>query len=235
MAVSFQWLGHSCFLLDVDGRRAIIDPFITSSPLAPVSIDDIDASVVLLTHAHSDHVGDTSAGPAGDTITLGQRGAIVVGNFEIASYLAARGLQNLHYGNTGGTYNGDFLSARFTKAFHSSSFGDGTYGGQPHGIVIRARGYTLYHAGDTELFSDMQLIGDMGLDVAFVPIGDTFTMGPDESIRAIQFLRPRYVVPMHYNTFPPIAVDVSHWAQRVHRETNAQPIVLDPGNAFTLE
>lgn len=230
MGVSFSWLGHSAFWLTIDGRRVLIDPFISGNPLAPVTADQLDAEVILLSHAHGDHVGDT--------IAIARRtGALVVCNFEMGSWFMNNGLpaEQVFQVNPGGTYDGDFLSAKWTVAFHSSSFPDGTYGGQPNGFVITAGGYHMYYSGDTSLFSDMQLIGEEGLDLAFLPIGDTFTMGINDSIRAVRFLRPRYVVPMHYNTWPLLAQNVSEWADRVNRETSAQPIVMDPGGHYDMD
>lgn len=227
MTIAFTWLSHSAFTFDIDGRTALVDPFITGNQLAPVSADTLTPEVILLSHAHGDHVGDT--------IPIAERtGAPVVCNFEMGNWFMAKGLENVAQVNPGGTYHGDFLDAKWTVAHHSSSFPDGSYGGQPNGFIIKASGLKLYFAGDTSLFSDMNLIGDEGLDVAFLPIGDTFTMGIDDSIRAIEFLRPRIVVPMHYNTFPPIVQDVSEWANRVNSETSAKPIVLDPGNTYTV-
>ena len=236
MAVSFTWLAHSSFVFDFDGHSVLLDPFLTSNPLAPVTIDALNPEVILVTHAHGDHVGDTAEGPAADTLSVARRsGATLVCNFEIGGWFMAHGLENVFQGNPGGTFTNAFMNAKFTKAFHSSSFSDGSYGGQPNGFIIRARGKTLYHAGDTDLFGDMQLIGDEGIDVAFLPIGDTFTMGVQDSIKAVKMLRPRYVVPIHYNTFPPIVQDVSHWAELINNETGAQPIVLDPGGTYTLD
>lgn len=228
MAVQFTWLSHSTFLFDISGHKAITDPFLTGNDLAPRQAEDIDVELILLSHAHNDHVADV--------IPIAQRtGAKVVSTFEMMNWFSQKGLDNLAPINTGGTFKGEFLTAKWTIAFHSSSFADGAYGGMPHGFVITAEAKKLYFAGDTGLFGDMTLIGEEGLDVAFLPIGDTFTMGPEDSIKAIKLLKPRYVVPMHYNTFPLIVQDVVHWAEMVNRETNAQPIVLDPGSSHTLE
>jgi L-ascorbate metabolism protein UlaG (beta-lactamase superfamily) len=228
MSISFTWLGHSAFALEVDGHPVLIDPFISGNPLAPVGPDSLDAELILLSHAHGDHVGDT--------VDIAKRtGAMIVCNNEMGHWFAAKGLKNIFQGNPGGTYRGDFLDVKWTIAHHSSSFPDGVYGGQPNGLIISANGHRLYFAGDTSLFLDMQLIGDHVIDVAFLPIGDVFTMGIDDSIKAIEFVRPRYVVPMHYNTFPPIVQDVSAWAGLVNNDTNATPIVLDPGGTYTLD
>src|SRR5690606_225425 len=142
-----------------------------------------------LSHAHSDHLGDT--------VNIAQRtGARVVSNFEICTWLNAQGVENTHAQNSGGGWNHGLLHCKFTRANHSSSFPDGTYGGNPNGFILTTSDARLYYAGDTDLFTDMQLIGDMGIDVAFLPIGDNFTMGPADSLAAIRLLRPRYVVPM---------------------------------------
>jgi L-ascorbate metabolism protein UlaG (beta-lactamase superfamily) len=205
----------------------LLDPFLTGNPLASAAANEVSAEIIFLSHGHSDHVGDT--------IAIAQRtGAKVVANFEIANWLSAKGVADTHGQNPGGGFNHGFVHAKWTVAHHSSSLPDGSYGGQPNGFVLTFKGQRLYFAGDTALFGDMQLIGDMNLDVAFLPIGDNFTMGPDDSLHAIRFLRPRYVIPMHYKTWPVIDQDASEWANRVNSETDAQPIVLDPGASFTL-
>ena len=228
MGVSFRWLGHSAFTFDIDGHSVVIDPFLTGNQLAAAKSEDLSPEVILMSHAHGDHVGDS--------VDIAKRsGATVVCNFEMGNWYSKQGVENVFQGNPGGTYDAGFMEAKWTIAFHSSSFPDGTYGGEANGFLISASGFKLYFAGDTALFSDMKLIGEEGIDVAFLPIGDVFTMGLRDSIRAIQFVRPKYVVPMHYNTFPPIVQDVAAWAEMVNRDTEAQPIVLDPGGEFTLE
>ncbi len=222
MSIKFTWLGHSAFSFDIDGHAVLIDPFLTGNPLAAADAADLEADIVLLTHAHGDHVGDT--------VDIAKRtGATVVTNFECGNWMMDQGVENVFQGNPGGTFKNDFMSVKWTIAHHSSSFPDGTYGGEPNGFIITARGYKLYFAGDTNLFLDMQLIGEEGIDVAFLPIGDVFTMGIEDSLKAIRFVKPKYVVPMHYNTFPPITQNASDWANRVNNETDAKPIVLDPG------
>jgi L-ascorbate metabolism protein UlaG (beta-lactamase superfamily) len=227
MSVSLTWLGHSAFYLDIDGHPLLFDPFLTDNPLAAASADEVNAELILLSHAHGDHLGDT--------VDIARRtGAKVVSNAEIAKWMTRHGV-NAHGQNTGGSYNHGFVTVKQTIAFHSSSFPDGTYGGDPNGFVVTTPdGVRLYFAGDTALFSDMQLIGDERLDVAFLPIGDNFTMGPDDALKAVNYLRPRIVIPMHYNTFPVITADASGWANRVNSLTNATPIVLDPGGSYTL-
>jgi L-ascorbate metabolism protein UlaG (beta-lactamase superfamily) len=228
MSISFTWLGHAAFLFDIDGRALVIDPFLTNNPLGARPASEINAELILLTHAHGDHLGDT--------VDIAKRtSAKVVSNAEIANWMQKQGVQNAHGQNTGGSYEHDFVKVKQTIAFHSSSFPDGTYGGNPNGFIITTKNNkNIYFAGDTSLFSDMQLIGEAGIDIAFLPIGDNFTMGPEDSLNAIKYLRPRLVVPMHYNTWPLIAVDVAGWADRVNRSTTAQPIVLDPGGTHTV-
>jgi L-ascorbate metabolism protein UlaG (beta-lactamase superfamily) len=229
MSIKVTWLGHSAFAVNIDGHPTLFDPFLTGNPLAAASPDELDSELIFLSHGHGDHLGDT--------VGIAQRtGADVVSNVEICRWLGSQGVQNTHGQNSGGTGDYGFVTVKFTIAFHSSSMPDGTYGGQPNGFIVTSKqsGTRLYYAGDTALFSDMALIGEAGIDLAFLPIGDYFTMGPDDSIRAINFIQPRYVIPMHHNTFDIIAVDVSAWANRVSSETNAQPIVLDPGGSFTL-
>ncbi|MEL6524996.1 MAG: metal-dependent hydrolase [Chloroflexota bacterium] len=236
MGITLTWYGHSTFTLDSDGKKLIIDPFLTNNPLTEATPDDMDVDLIVLTHAHGDHVGYSDAGPAGDTIAIAQRtGALVVCNFEMGNWFMNNGVENVFQGNPGGTYRGEWVDVKFTKAFHSSSFGDGSYGGQPNGLILRADGKTIYHAGDTSLFGDMALIAEEGLDCAILPIGDVFTMGVDDSIKAAKMLNAKAVLPCHYNTFPPIVQDAGAWADRINRDTNSQPIVIDPGNSYTVE
>jgi L-ascorbate metabolism protein UlaG (beta-lactamase superfamily) len=227
MSITITWLGHSAFALDLDGHPVLFDPFLTGNPLAPVSAGDVSAEIIFLSHAHGDHLGDT--------VAIARRtGAKVVSNFEISNWLNAHGVDNTHGQNPGGGYNHGFVHAKWTVAHHSSSFPDGSYGGEPNGFVLTFEGQRLYFAGDTALFSDMQLIGNMGIDVAFLPIGDNYTMGPEDSLQAIQFIRPRFAIPMHYKTWPLLDQDPSEWANHVSSETSSQPIVLDPGASYTL-
>lgn len=229
MGIRLTWLGHSVFTVELDGHSVLFDPFLTGNPLAAAEPDDLNPELILVSHGHGDHVGDT--------IDIAKRtGATVIANVEVAHWLSGKGVPHTSGHNSGGSHSFGFCTVKFTIAFHSSSLPDGSYGGNPNGFLVTGHesGMRLYYAGDTALFSDMELIGDERIDVAFLPIGDYYTMGPSDSIRAIKFLRPRYVVPMHYNTFPPIMQDASSWANRVSNETSAMPIVLDPGGSFGL-
>lgn len=228
MSVKFTWIGHSCFTFEIDGHSVVIDPFINDNPIATIKADDINPEVILLSHAHGDHSADVES-------IAKRTGATVVTNFECGNYYSAKGVQNVAQGNPGGTYDAGFMEVKWEIAHHSSSFPDGTYGGQPNSFVISTPRQRIFYAGDTGLFMDMQRIGHLDIDVAFLPIGDVFTMGPDDSIQAVQWLDPQYVVPMHYNTFPPIMQDVAAWAERINSETDASPIVLDPNDSYTLD
>jgi len=230
MGIDITWLGHSGFVLNVDGHSVVIDPFLTGNPIATTDPASLSPEVLLLSHAHGDHLGDTV-----DIAT--SSGAQVITNFEIGEWMPGQGVENVVGINPGGTYDLGYMTVKATRAYHSSSFPDGSYGGVPMGFVITAKDEDLviYFAGDTDLFSDMGLIAEAGLDLAIVPIGDHFTMGVDDSLRAITLLQPDFVMPMHYNTFPPIAQDAGSWAERVNTETSATPVVMDPGGTYTLE
>lgn len=225
--ITIHYIGHSAFTLEYDDKVIAIDPFITGNPAATIKAEDIAPTTILVTHAHDDHVGDT--------VKLADRtGAPVVAQVELAGFLASKGCETVTP-NYGGTASFDGGTVKLTPAWHTSSHSEGGPLGQPTGMIIRAAGKTIYHAGDTALFLDMQLIGDEGIDVAIIPIGDYFTMGPDDAVRAVKFLRPKVVIPSHYNTFPPIQQDVQEFKKKVEEATNARCIVLAPGESWTVE
>lgn len=228
--MNLQYLGHSGLRLrasDPNGRyEVVIDPFLSHNPSTPVKPEDLRPSHIVITHAHGDHWGDTEA-------IARASGATVVSSAEIANYAERKGLQG-HGMNIGGAHRFDFGSVRFTPAWHSSSFPDGTYGGMPMGVVIEMGGLRIYHAGDTGLFSDMRLIGRLGLDVALLPIGDNYTMGPDDALEAVRLLAPKRVIPIHYDTFPLLKQDAEAFRRRVEDETDATCIVLTPGEDVEL-
>jgi L-ascorbate metabolism protein UlaG (beta-lactamase superfamily) len=228
MTIQITWLSHAGFHLEINGHHVLIDPFLSNNPLATVTPDQVQADFILLSHGHGDHTADTP--------TIAKRtGAKVIANFEIATWLRNKqGLEHVHGLNPGGGIQLPFGRVELTIAHHSSSLPDGSYGGQPNGILIITDDKTIYHAGDTCVFLDMQLIGEHGIDLAMLPIGDNFTMGINGSLQAIELLRPKTVIPMHYNTFDLIVQDVVSWAQRVHNETGAKPVVLDPGGSYQL-
>lgn len=227
MAIQLTWLGHNCWRIDTGRHILLVDPFLTDNPAAPCKAADVTANYILLSHGHADHVGDC--------VEIATRcGATVIANYEICEWLAARGVQKTAAHNLGGGSRQDFGRVKLTLAHHSSVLPDGAYGGNPCGLLLWLDGATLYFACDTALFADMQLIGTAGLDVAVLPIGDVYTMGPDDSLEAIKLLAPKRVVPCHYNTWPPIAQDTSEWARRVRAETSAEAVVLEPGGTFSL-
>lgn len=226
MTLKITWLSHSGFALDIDGTAVLIDPFL-DNPKATASPDDLQAEFIIATHGHGDHTANIP--------DIAKRtGATVIGNFEVANWMQAQGVEKTGGHNPGGGFDYGFGRVEFTTAHHSSSMPDDSYGGVACGVILFTAGLTIYHAGDTALFSDMALIGNKGLDVAIVPIGDYFTMGVDDSIEAIKLLKPRYVIPCHYDTFPPIEQDASAWAEKVHTQTEAQAIVLSVGESHTF-
>ena len=229
MAIQIKWLGHAGFALDIDGHQVLIDPFLSGNPLAPIGADTIPADFILLSHGHGDHVSDAPA-------IARRTGATVVANVEIGTWLQDKhGLEKVYAINTGGGVQLPFGRVELTIAHHSSSLPDGSYGGMPNGILIFASdGKTIYHAGDTTVFAEMQWIGEAGIDVAMLPIGDYYTMGPAGALRAVGLIRPKIVIPMHYNTFDVIAQDAEAWAERVAKETDAKPVVLKPGDIYSL-
>lgn len=198
--------GHSCFLIETSEHRLLVDPFISGNPLAKVRADSIECEFILLSHGHDDHTLDA--------LPIAKRcGAMIVAAFELAEFLGAQGAK-VHDMNPGGARDFPFGRLKLTPAIHSSSTGGGlnpVYLGQPCGLLLKTEGKTIYHAGDTALFSDMQLIGRGGIDLAMLPIGDNYTMGIDDAVDALGFLKPALAVPMHYNTFPPIQVDSSRF------------------------
>ena len=228
MTVKVTWHGHGTLSLEADGEKILVDPYFTDNPAAKISAADVDPDYILVTHGHGDHVSDA--------LSIAQRtGALVVSNFEISNWLNDQGHDNTHAQHIGGGFQHPFGHVKLTPALHGSGLPDGTYGGMPAGFLLTLDNKKIYISGDTALFSDMSLIGDAGLDLAIICIGDNFTMGPDDALRAVEFLRPEVVIPYHYNTWPPIEQDVSAWADRVAAATDAEPVVLDVEESYELE
>lgn len=221
------WYGHAAWSIQVNGFTVLIDPFLSKNPLAPIPPDKVSADFIVVTHGHEDHLGDT--------IAIAKRtGATVIANAEISQWLSGHGLRT-HGQHIGGSSRYPFGHLKLTQAVHGSALPDATYGGMPAGVLIASGLHKLYHAGDTGLFAGMALIGDEGVDVALLPIGDRYTMGPDDALRAVKLLRPRVVIPMHYNTWEIIQQDPYEWAARVRGETEAEAVVLSVGDTYLVE
>jgi len=229
MALTLHWHGHSAWTLESDGVRLLIDPFFTGNPAADIAADEAQADYIILTHAHGDHLGDI--------VSIAQRtGATIIGNFEVSVWLGQQNVEKAIGMNPGGGTTLPFGRVTFTRADHSSSFPDGTYGGVACGFVIQFGGHTIYNTGDTALFSDMKLIGERHHpDIVLLPIGDFFTMGPEDSVEALRLIGPQLAFPQHYNTWPPISQDGGAWATLVQQILNIEGVVLEPGQDYILD
>lgn len=222
--------GHSVVLIETNGKKIIIDPFITGNGQTNLRANELKVDVILLTHGHNDHVGDT--------VELAkQNDALVVAPFELATYLGWQGV-TVHPMHIGGAHLFEFGKIKLTQAFHGSAYIEEetkniVYTGMPAGILFTAEGKTIYHAGDTALFSDMKIIGEQNnIDTAFLPIGDNFTMGPEDAAVAARWLQAKTVVPIHYNTFPVIEQDPQTFV--VMLDNGIEGKVLDSGGVIEL-
>jgi L-ascorbate metabolism protein UlaG (beta-lactamase superfamily) len=228
MATELTWLGHGSWSLRIGDNVVLLDPFLDESPTSPVKAADVEADFILVSHGHFDHVSDV--------VSIANRtGATVVANFEISQWLTSKHNVKSAVGmNLGGQLPLPFGTVKMTVAWHSSQLPDGSYGGSPAGFLLTTADGKIYFACDTALFSDMRLIGGGGVDLAVLPIGDLFTMGPEDSLEAVKLINPARVIPNHYNTWPPIEQNAAAWADLVRRTTDAEPIVLERGGTVSL-
>ncbi|ABO50265.1 beta-lactamase domain protein [Desulforamulus reducens MI-1] len=228
--MKLTFLGHSAFLLENQEVSLVIDPFLTGNPMAPHDIP-VKPNYILVSHGHGDHLGDA--------IRLAKEtSATIVSVFELANYCARQGVLT-HPMHIGGSHNFGPMKVKLTQALHGNSTGSdrgpAEYLGNPCGFLIYLGNKTIYHAGDTGLFGDMQLIGDLNsIDVALLPIGDNFTMGPTDALEAVKMLKPQRVIPMHYNTWPLISQDPTAFKKAVEQATTTQVDILQPGEFLKI-
>jgi L-ascorbate metabolism protein UlaG (beta-lactamase superfamily) len=228
MAVDIRFLGQSCFEIKAGGATVLTDPFLTGNPKGAASADEMEPDVILLTHGHADHLGDT--------VDIAKRtGATVVAIVELAAEISGNGVENVLDPNLGGTVTFDWGWVKLVPAWHTAVSPSGT----PHvaaGLLIHIGDRTIYHLGDTCLFSDMQLIARRGnqVDLALVPIGGHYTMDRYDAVSAVELINPQQVIPCHYDTFPPIEADAQAFRSDVQNAGFSEVVVLDPGQSHTL-
>lgn len=229
IVLKITFLGHACFLLE-GSKKVLFDPFISGNPLAKTDWRQVEADYILLTHGHGDHLGDAAA-------IASKTGGALVAQPELLRSVNAPGATKLEINTGGNIYPCPGLRIKMTAAWHSASIKgpDGFYGGMAGGYLVWMDGLCFYHAGDTGLFADMrEIIGREKIDIAFLPIGDVYTMGPEDAIIAAGWLRAGTVIPMHYNTFSSICQDAAAFKTAVEARTDSKCTVLEPGGFINL-
>lgn len=214
MTLVYTFHGHACFTLAAGDTAVLFDPFLTGNPVARVTPDDVAASHIIVSHGHYDHIPD-AVGIANRT------GATVIGTLEVASWIGNQGVTAFHGMQPGGSYKFPFGRVKLTIAHHGSMLPDGSYGGVAVGAIVDLGGKRVYYTGDSALTYDMKLYGEEGIDVLILPIGDNYTMGPEDALRCIKLVSPKVVIPLHYDTWPPIAQDAAAFCKAVEAETGA--------------
>ena len=227
MPTEIIWYGHAAIGIKTANLFILVDPYLSDNPLTSVKPETLSPDYILVTHGHSDHLGDT--------IPIARRtGATVISNGEISAWLKKQGIKT-HAQQIMGGFQHPFGYLKLTVAIHGSVLPDGAFGGNPCGLLLTTLDKKkIYLAGDTGLFGDMKLIGEESVDLAMLPIGGNYTMDPDDALRAVKLLTPKLVVPIHYNTFDVIRQDAQLWADRVIKETKSLVRVMKPGDSLTL-
>ena len=225
--MKLTWLGHACWHITVDGTSILIDPFFASESIRKIG-EALPVDYILCTHGHADHCSDVVS------ICKLHPNAVLIGCFELVNWFGKKGVRSLEPGNPGGTIQTSFGSVTFTFASHSSQMPDGSYGGIAVGFVVNTKEGSVYAAGDTGFFGDMEFIGRTGLKAAIVPIGDRFTMGPEQALEAIKLLKPEIAIPSHFNTWAPIEQDADKWAKEVQTQTTSAPLLFQIGESKEL-
>ncbi len=227
MSTRYTFYGHGTHGIETAGYKIIVDPFFDDNPVSPIKASEVEADFIFVSHGHFDHVADA--------VSIAIRtNALVITNAEISKWFAAQEVK-AHGQHIGGGFHHPFGYLKLTNALHGSALPDGANGGNPTGLLLTTKdNQKIYCACDTGLFGDMQLIGDEGLDLAVLPIGDNFTMGPNDALKAVKMLRPKHVIPSHYNTWPLIEQDAEAWAKDVEAETDTKVHILKPGESFEV-
>ena len=227
MSCQITYYGHGTFRLKINEYQILIDPFFSGNPSTQIKPGDLNPDFILITHGHDDHVGDA--------VEIAKRTAAkVIANAEIASWMGDKGAEVFPQ-HIGGGHDYPFGYVKLTQAVHGSALPDGSYGGMPAGFLITTLDKKkIYFAGDTGLFAGMSLIGEEGVHLAVLPIGDNYTMGPDDALRAVKMIQPQHVIPAHFNTWPLIAQDPEAWKERVEKETGAAVHVMQADTSLDL-